>query len=141
MFLNQEDLKYCTIALRDYIENIEEKQNALGETCKEIKSELEIIKIAAKKSLEKIECELFGDMKDSEVQIEDNIVRNIESQLIKRFYFIDFNFRNVNLDLEKKEMTFAKDDKRVVVKFNIIDDVVEIKEVYNLLDSEEPYIF
>lgn len=141
MFLNQEDLKYCTIALRDYIENIEEKQNALGETCEEIKSELEIIKIAAKKSLEKIECELFGDMKDSEVQIEDNIVRNIESQLIKRFYFIDFNFRNVNLDLEKKEMTFAKDDKRVVVKFNIIDDVVEIKEVYNLLDSEEPYIF
>ncbi|MGM8331799.1 hypothetical protein [Clostridium perfringens] len=141
MFLNQEDLKYCTIALRDYIKDIEEKQNALGETCEEIKSELEIIKIAAKKSLEKIECELFGDMKDSEVQMEDNIVRNIESQLIKRFYFIDFIFRNVNLDLKKKEMTFTKDDKRVVVKFNIIDDVVEIKEIYNLLDVENPYIF
>lgn len=69
------------------------------------------------------------------------IIENIEKQLEKRFYFIDFNFRNVNLDLEKEEMTFAKDDKRVIVKFNIIDDVVEIKEVYNLLDSEEPYIF
>lgn len=69
------------------------------------------------------------------------IIENIEKQLEKRFYFMDFNFRNVNLDLEKKEMTFAKDGKRVVVKFNIIDDVVEIKDVYNLLDSEEPYIF
>ena len=108
MFLNQEDLKYCTIALREYIENIEEKQNALGKSCKEIKNELEVIKVAAKKSLEKIECELFGDMEDSEVQMEDNIVRNIESQLIKRFYFIDFVFRNVNLDLEKEEMTFTK---------------------------------
>ncbi|MGV2640077.1 hypothetical protein GNF86_01295 [Clostridium perfringens] len=141
MFLNQEDLKYCTIALRDYIKDIEEKQNALGETCEEIKSELEIIKIAAKKSLEKIECELFGDMENSEVQMEDDIVRNIESQLIKRFYFIDFIFRNVNLDLEKEEMTFTKDDKRVIVKFKIVDDVVEIKEVYNLLDVENPYIF
>lgn len=141
MFLNQEDLKYCTIALREYIENIEEKQNALGESYNEIKNELEIIKVAAKKSLEKIECELFGDMEDSEVQMEDNIVRNIENQLIKRFYFIDFIFRNVNLDLEKEEMTFAKDDKRVIVKFEIIDDIVEIKEVYNLLDVENPYIF
>jgi hypothetical protein len=141
MFLNQEDLKYCTIALRDYIKDIEEKQNALGETCEEIKSELEIIKITAKKSLEKIECELFGDMENSEVQMEDDIVRNIESQLIKRFYFIDFIFRNVNLDLEKEEMTFTKDDKRVIVKFKIVDDVVEIKEVYNLLDVENPYIF
>lgn len=141
MFLNQEDLKYCTIALRDYIKDIEEKQNALGETCEEIKSELEIIKIAAKKSLEKIECELFGDMENSEVQMEDDIVRNIESQLIKRFYFIDFIFRNVNLDLEKEEMTFTKDDKRVIVKFKIVDDVVEIKEVYNLLDVENSYIF
>lgn len=141
MFLNQEDLKYCTIALREYIENIEEKQNALGKPCKEIKNELEVIKVAAKKSLEKIECELFGDMEDSEVQMEDNIVRNIESQLIKRFYFIDFVFRNVNLDLEKEEMTFTKDDKRVIVKFKIIDDVVEIKEVYNLLDPKEPYVF
>lgn len=141
MFLNQEDLKYCTIALREYIENIEEKQNALGKSCKEIKNELEVIKVAAKKSLEKIECELFGDMEDSEVQMEDNIVRNIESQLIKRFYFIDFVFRNVNLDLEKEEMTFTKDDKRVIVKFKIIDDVVEIKEVYNLLDPKEPYVF
>ncbi|MCH1964313.1 hypothetical protein MCG45_15900 [Clostridium perfringens] len=141
MFLNQEDLKYCTIALREYIENIEEKQNALGKSCKEIKNELEVIKVAAKKSLEKIECELFGDMEDSEVQMEDNIVRNIESQLIKRFYFIDFVFRNVNLDLEKEEMTFTKDDKRVIVKFKIVDDVVEIKEVYNLLDVENPYIF
>ncbi|KQC91219.1 hypothetical protein AM596_15855, partial [Clostridium perfringens CP4] len=59
----------------------------------------------------------------------------------KRFYFIDFHFRNVNLDLEKEEMTFTKDDKRVIVKFKIIDDVVEIKEVYNLLDLKEPYIF
>lgn len=69
------------------------------------------------------------------------IIENIEKQLEKRFYFIDFNFRNVNLDLEKEEMTFTKDDKRVVVKFKIIDDVVEIKEVYNLLDPKEPYIF
>ncbi|MDM0660089.1 hypothetical protein QTH47_13270 [Clostridium perfringens] len=69
------------------------------------------------------------------------IIENIKKQLEKRFCFIDFNFRNVNLDLEKEEMTFTKDDKRVVVKFKIIDDVVEIKEVYNLLDSEEIYIF
>lgn len=142
MFLNQEDLKYCTIALRDYIKDIEEKQDAFGNSCKEIKNELETMKIAAKKSLQKIECELFGDMKDNEVQMEDNIVRNIESQLIKRFYFIDFNFKNVNLDLEKEEMTFTKDDKRVIIKFKLIDDVVEIKEVYNLLDDpKEPYIF
>lgn len=69
------------------------------------------------------------------------IIENIKKQLEKRFYFIDFNFRNVNLDLEKKEMTFTKDDKRVIVKFKIIDDVVEIKEIYNLLDPKEPYIF
>lgn len=69
------------------------------------------------------------------------IIENIKKQLEKRFCFIDFNFRDVNLDLEKEEMTFTKDDKRVVVKFNIIDDVVEIKDVYNLLDLKEPYIF
>jgi hypothetical protein len=69
------------------------------------------------------------------------IIEDIEKQLEKRFYFIDFNFRNVRLDLEKKEMTFTKDDKRVIVKFKIIDDVVEIKEIYNLLDPKEPYIF
>lgn len=69
------------------------------------------------------------------------IIENIKKQLEKRFCFIDFNFRDVNLDLEKEEMTFTKDDKRVIVKFKIIDDVVEIKEVYNLLDPKEPYIF
>lgn len=69
------------------------------------------------------------------------IIENIKKQLEKRFYFIDFSFRDVNLDLGKKEMTFIKDDKKVIVKFNIIDDVVEIKEVYNLLDPKEPYIF
>lgn len=69
------------------------------------------------------------------------IVENIKSQLEKRFYFMDFNFKNVNLDLGKEEMTFTKDDKRVIVKFKIVDDVVEIKEVYNLLDVENPYIF